>query len=71
MNDYSFKALTEKIDRIVAINQQLKFDNKQLKAEESAWLAERQKLIQQNEMARRKIGEMICRLELLEQENGQ
>jgi cell division protein ZapB len=69
MNDYSFKALTEKIDRLIAINQQLKLDNKQLKAEESGWLAERQKLIQQNEMARRKIGEMICRLELLEQDN--
>ena len=70
MNDYSFKALTEKIDKLIAINQQLKVDNKQLKAEESAWLAERQKLVQQNEMARRKVGEMISRLKLLEQDNG-
>ena len=37
---------------------------------EAAWQAERAKLIQQNEIARRKVSEMITRLQTLERNSG-
>ena len=41
-----------------------------MKVSEARWQAERGKLMQQNDIARRKVNEMIERLQLLERNRG-
>ncbi len=68
MESHSLKDINKKLDELIAAFQRIKLENRTLKSESDTWLHERQRLLQQNELARNKIAEMIARLRDLEQE---
>jgi cell division protein ZapB len=57
--------LLEKLDRLVALCDQMQRDNQQLLERQTALLTERSQLTEQNELARQKIELMINRLRTL------
>lgn len=61
MTDPNHPLLT-KIDRLVALCEQMQRDNQQLLERQTALLTERSQLVEQNELARQKIELMINRL---------
>ncbi|MDF1763816.1 MAG: TIGR02449 family protein [Oleibacter sp.] len=62
--------LLQKVEKLLNVHEQLREQNKSMRAAEASWQAERARLIQQNEMARRKVNEMITRLQTLERNSG-
>lgn len=70
MDSSDLHALKLKIDKLLVIHDQLREQNKEMRAAEAAWQSERAALVQQNEIARRKVNEMIERLQLLERNSG-
>ncbi|KZZ07589.1 MULTISPECIES: TIGR02449 family protein [unclassified Thalassolituus] len=70
MQEAEIQALLQKIEKLLDIHEDLREQNKGMRNAEAAWQAERAKLIQQNEIARRKVSEMITRLQTLERNSG-
>ena len=70
MQNNDFLILQRKIEKLLDIHAGLRKQNQAMRAAEAQWQAERVKLIQQNEIARRKINEMIDRLQTLERNSG-
>ena len=68
MESHSLKNINKKLDELIDAFQRIKLENRTLKSESDSWLHERQRLLQQNELARNKIAEMIARLRDLEHE---
>ncbi|MGK0443433.1 MAG: cell division protein ZapB [Bermanella sp.] len=68
MDSPSLKDINKKLDELISAYQRTKEENRMLKAETESWQHERQRLLQQNELARNKIAEMLSRLKLLEHE---
>lgn len=68
MESPSLKDINKKLDDLIAAYQRTKEENRKLKVESESWQHERNRLLQQNELARNKIAEMIARLRFLEQE---
>ncbi|MGR6872086.1 TIGR02449 family protein [Pseudomonas sp. HK3] len=68
MDSPSLKDINKKLDELISVYQRTKDENRKLKAETESWQHERQRLLQQNELARNKIAEMLSRLKLLEHE---
>jgi cell division protein ZapB len=68
MDSPSLKDINKKLDELITTYQRTKEENRKLKAETESWQHERQRLLQQNELARNKIAEMLSRLKLLEHE---
>jgi cell division protein ZapB len=68
MEAYNLKDISRKLDELIEAHQTVKQENRKLKADEKAWQNDRQRLLQQNELARNKIAEMIARLRNLEKE---
>lgn len=68
MEDADLHALTIKLELLIQRIEQLKADNRALRASEQAWREERAHLIEKNEMARHKVESMISRLKALEQD---
>ncbi len=64
------QGLLQKIEKLLAIQTDLRRQNKIFKNTEAQWQLERVKLMQQNEIARRKVNEMIERLQVLERNSG-
>lgn len=64
----SLQEISKKLDELASAYRRLKGENQQLKMDAETWQHERQRLLQQNEMARNKIAEMIGRLRHLEPE---
>ncbi|MBK8285682.1 MAG: TIGR02449 family protein [Ahniella sp.] len=63
------RALTERIDQLLALCIRLGEENKSLKVSQEALAAERSNLLAKNEQARSRVEAMIARLKSLEQ-NG-
>lgn len=61
-------SLETKLDRLLAACQRLQQENADLKARESDWLRERQRLIEKNELARTRVEAMITHLKSLDVE---
>ena len=59
-------SLEQKIDRLIAICDQLQAENRSLKEREAALLRERSKLIEKNDTARSRVEAMISRLKNLD-----
>jgi cell division protein ZapB len=59
--------LEERIDELIRSHEQLALENDSLHARQVALLAERDKLIAQNEQSRERIEAMVARLKGLEQ----
>lgn len=70
MANNDLKSLQLKIEKLLAIHSDLRQQNITMRNAEAQWQVERAKLMQQNEIARRKINEMITRLQILERNNG-
>lgn len=64
------QGLLQKTEKLLAIHNDLRRQNDALKNAEAQWQLERVKLMQQNEIARRKVNEMIERLQVLERNSG-
>ena len=70
MKEIDLTSLQRKIDKLISINTELRPQTTEMKVSEARWQAERGKLMQQNDIARRKVNEMIERLQLLERNSG-
>ncbi len=70
MSNSPIQLLQQKIDKLLAVHEDLRQQNQAMRTAEAQWQAERAKLVQQNEMARRKVNEMIQRLQTLERNSG-
>ena len=70
MSQADLTSLLKKIDKLLDVHEELREQNLEMRRAEASWQAERAKLIQQNEIARRKVNEMISRLEILERNSG-
>ncbi|MFT6152949.1 MAG: cell division protein ZapB [Bermanella sp.] len=66
MDTQNLKDINKKLDELITAYHRLKDENRQLKDDSESWAHERQRLLQQNEMARNKIAEMISRLRDME-----
>jgi len=64
-------SLQKRILKLLEVQQELRQENQRMRAEEAQWQTERAKLVQQNELARRKVHEMIQKLQVLERNCGQ
>lgn len=69
MEDADLHALIAKFDLLLQRLEQLKAENRMLRANEKSWREERAHLIEKNEMARHKVEAMILRLKALEQDS--
>ncbi len=67
MDAVNLKDINKKLDKLIGAYQECKDQNRQFMADAESWQRERQRLLQQNELARNKIAEMIARLRHLEQ----
>ena len=70
MKELDLTSLQRKIDKLISVNTALRQQTTEMKVAEARWQAERGKLMQQNDIARRKVNEMIERLQLLERNSG-
>jgi cell division protein ZapB len=61
-------SLETKLDRLLMVCQRLQQENADLKARESDWQRERQRLIEKNELARTRVEAMITHLKSLDVE---
>ncbi|MCY0965202.1 DUF904 domain-containing protein [Parathalassolituus penaei] len=64
-------SLQQRILKMLTLHEELMQENRRMRAAESAWQAERIRLLKQNEEARLKVNEMIQRLQTLERNCGQ
>ncbi|WP_163830964.1 TIGR02449 family protein [Spartinivicinus ruber] len=69
MDHHLFQQFAKKTEQLIALCEQLKQENAQLRANEQQWREERVYLIEKNEIARTKVEAMITRLRTLEQES--
>ena len=60
--------LEDKIDQLIALVDALEQRQAGMVAEKESWIAERNRLIEKNELARTKVEAMISRLKSLEQD---
>ena len=60
--------LEDKIDQLIALVDELEQKQAGMVAEKESWIAERNRLIEKNELARTKVQAMISRLKSLEQD---
>jgi cell division protein ZapB len=70
MKELDLTSLQRKIDKLISANAEIRQQMTAMKVSEARWQAERGKLMQQNDIARRKVNEMIERLQLLERNSG-
>jgi len=70
MKELDLTSLQRKIDKLISTNAEMQQQMMAMKISEGRWQAERGKLMQQNDIARRKVNEMIERLQLLERNSG-
>ena len=70
MRELEVKMLMQKVEKLLESHEELREQNQKMRSAEAGWQAERAKLIQQNEMARRKLNDMINRLQTLERNSG-
>lgn len=69
MEDADLHVLIAKFDQLLQRLEQLKAENRLLRANEKSWREERGHLIEKNELARQKVEAMILRLKALEQDS--
>ncbi len=69
MNTPDFNALDQKIEYLVTLCKKLKEENRQLRSKEQQLRAERAQLMEQNDVARKKVEAMISHLRALEHES--
>lgn len=68
MSDDLLLALETKLDKLILQCNRLQQENAELKARESEWQRERERLIEKNELARSRVEAMITHLRNLDAE---
>jgi cell division protein ZapB len=68
MSDELLLSLETKLDRLILLTSRLQQENAELKARENAWLQERVRLIEKNDLARSRVEAMITHLKSLDTE---
>ncbi|ACE84242.1 putative conserved hypothetical protein TIGR02449 [Cellvibrio japonicus Ueda107] len=68
MSDDLLLSLENKLDKLILLCNRLQQENTELKARESEWQRERQRLIEKNELARSRVEAMITHLRNLDAE---
>jgi len=66
MTTDNLHSLEQKIDRLIAICDQLQAENRSLRERENSLLRERSKLVEKNDTARTRVEAMISRLKNLD-----
>jgi cell division protein ZapB len=66
MLENELKTLSERIDSLTALSERLLAENRKLRSQESALLAERDELQRKNELAKARVEAIILRLKALE-----
>ena len=67
MNEDSFQNLSSKVDDLIDLCAQMKRENQLLKANESTWQTERQKLLEKNKETKTKLETILVRLKAMDQ----
>ena len=67
MNEDSFQNLSSKVDDLIDLCAQMKRENQLLKANESSWQTERQKLLEKNKETKTKLESILVRLKAMDQ----
>lgn len=70
MKELELTRLQRNIEKLLSDHAEMNQKITAMKVSEARWQAERGKLLQQNDIARRKVNEMIERLQLLERNSG-
>ena len=68
MTSTEWSALEQKVSELIELCAVLSRENKALRAQQQNWTTERAKLIEKNELAKRRVESMITRLKALEQD---
>ncbi len=66
MNEDSFQNLSNKVDDLIDLCAQMKRENQLLKANESSWQSERQKLLEKNKETKSKLESILVRLKAMD-----
>ncbi len=69
MSDKLLKSVESRLDELIDLCHQLEKENATLKAKEQGWQQERQRLVEKNEIARKRVEAMIEHLKNLETES--
>jgi len=67
MTEYSLQELSQKLDELISVCDQLHQDNQSLLEREQEWLTERARLIEKNDLARARVEAMIEHLKSLQE----
>jgi cell division protein ZapB len=62
--------LQKRVIKLLAVHDELLKQNQEMRAAEAEWQAERAQLIQRYETVRRKVNEMVIKLQTLERNSG-
>ena len=66
MSDESFNALSAKVDDLIDLCAEMKRENQMLKADQSSWQNEREKLMEKNQLAKTKLQSVLDRLKAMD-----
>lgn len=66
MLENELKTLSERLDSLTALSERLLAENRKLRSQEAALLAERDELQRKNELAKARVEAIILRLKALE-----
>jgi cell division protein ZapB len=67
MSEYTLQQLSAKLDQLIHHCEQLRRDNESLLQREQEWVAERERLMAKNDLARTRVEEMIIHLKNLKE----
>tara|TARA_R110002111_G_scaffold35012_19_gene68991 strand:- start:1729 stop:1938 length:210 start_codon:yes stop_codon:yes gene_type:complete len=68
MEKDDLQQLEQQVDDLLRVSRRMREENMLLKSQQSAWLAERAKLVERTELARGRIDKMVERLKELDNE---
>lgn len=68
MEKDTIQQLEQQVDELLRASRRAREENRLLKSQQTAWLAERAQLVEKTELARSRIDKMVERLKQLDQE---
>mgnify|MGYP000220889447 CR=1 FL=1 len=68
MEKDTIQQLEQQVDELLRASRRAREENRLLKSQQSAWLAERAQLVEKTELARSRIDKMVERLKQLDEE---
>jgi cell division protein ZapB len=68
MEKDTIQQLEQQVDELLRAGRRMREENKLLKSQQSAWIAERAQLVEKTELARSRIDKMVERLKQIDEE---